>query len=65
MGEERKVYRVLVGRPEGKSPLGRPRRRWEDGTRINPIDPWFENRSGHFSSILMNWEFRTLIQFIY
>jgi hypothetical protein len=27
---ERKVYRVLVGKPEGKRPLGRPRRRWED-----------------------------------
>jgi hypothetical protein len=33
MGEERKVYKVLVGRPEGKTPLGRPRRRWEDGIR--------------------------------
>jgi hypothetical protein len=31
MGEERKVYKVLVGKPEGKRPLGRPRRRWEDG----------------------------------
>jgi hypothetical protein len=30
MGEERKVYKVLVGKPEGKRPLGRPRRRWED-----------------------------------
>jgi hypothetical protein len=30
MGAERGVYRVLVGKPEGKSPLGRPRRRWED-----------------------------------
>jgi hypothetical protein len=29
MGEGRGVYRILVGRPEGKSPLGRPRRRWE------------------------------------
>jgi hypothetical protein len=29
MGEERKVYRVLVGKPEGKRPLERPRRRWE------------------------------------
>jgi hypothetical protein len=29
MGEERKVYKVLVGRPEGKRPLGRPRRRWD------------------------------------
>jgi hypothetical protein len=31
MGEERKVYKVLVGKPEGKSPLGRLRHRWEDG----------------------------------
>ena len=29
MGERRGVYRVLVGKPEGKRPLGRPRRRWE------------------------------------
>jgi len=28
MGEERVVYRILVGKPEGKRPLGRPRRRW-------------------------------------
>jgi hypothetical protein len=35
MGEERKVYRVLVGKPEGGRPLGRPRRRWEDGIRID------------------------------
>jgi hypothetical protein len=31
MTEERKVYRVLVGKPEGKRPLERPRSRWEDG----------------------------------
>jgi len=30
MGERRCVYRVLVGKPDGKRPLGRPRRRWED-----------------------------------
>jgi hypothetical protein len=36
MGEGRGVYRLLVGRPEGKRPLGRPRRRWEDNiTTIN------------------------------
>jgi hypothetical protein len=35
MGEERKVYKVLVGKPEGKRPLGRPRRRWEDGIRLD------------------------------
>jgi hypothetical protein len=35
MGEERKVYRVLLGKPEGKSPLGRPRRRWEEEKRMD------------------------------
>jgi hypothetical protein len=30
-----KLYKVLVGNPEGKRPLGRPRRRWEDGIRID------------------------------
>jgi len=33
MGEEREVYRVLVGKPEGKRPVGRPRRRWVDNIR--------------------------------
>jgi len=33
MGEDRGVHRVLVGKPEGKRPLGRPRRRWEDRDR--------------------------------
>jgi hypothetical protein len=32
---ERKVYKVLVGKPEGKRPLGIPRRRWEDGIRMD------------------------------
>jgi hypothetical protein len=35
MGEERKLYRVLVGKHERKRPLGRPRRRWEDVVRMN------------------------------
>jgi hypothetical protein len=35
MGEERKVYKVLVVKSEGKRPLGRPRRRWEDGVRMD------------------------------
>jgi hypothetical protein len=30
MGEKRGAYRILVGRPEGRRPFGRPRRRWED-----------------------------------
>jgi hypothetical protein len=35
IGEGRKVYRVSVGKPEGKRPLGRPRRRWEDGIKMD------------------------------
>jgi hypothetical protein len=35
MGEERKVYKVLAGKPEGKGPLGRPRRRCEDWIRMD------------------------------
>jgi hypothetical protein len=35
MGEERGVYRVLVGKPEVKRPLGRPRRRWDDNIKID------------------------------
>ena len=35
MGEERGVYRVFLGKPEGKSPLGRPRRRWVDNIRMD------------------------------
>jgi hypothetical protein len=35
MGEGRSVHRVLVGRPEGKRPLRRPRRRWEDNIKLD------------------------------
>jgi hypothetical protein len=35
MGEDRKVYKVLVGKPEGKKPLKRLRRRWEYGIRMD------------------------------
>jgi hypothetical protein len=35
MGEGRSVYRDLVGKPEGKSPLGRPRHRWEDNIKMD------------------------------
>jgi hypothetical protein len=33
LGKERKMYRVLFGKPEGKRPLGRARRKWQDGIR--------------------------------
>ena len=35
MGERRGIYRVLVGKPEGKRPIGRPRRRWEDNIKMD------------------------------
>jgi hypothetical protein len=38
VGEERKLYKFLVGKPEGKRPLGRPRRRWEDGIKMDLME---------------------------
>jgi hypothetical protein len=35
MGEKRSAYRILVGKPEGKRPLERPRRRWEDNIKMD------------------------------
>jgi hypothetical protein len=35
VGEERNVYKVLMGKPEGKRPVGRPSCRWEDGIRLD------------------------------
>jgi hypothetical protein len=37
MGEKRKAYRIFVGKPEGKRPHGKPRRRWVDNIKIDPI----------------------------
>jgi hypothetical protein len=42
-GEKRGVYRVLVGKPEGKRPLGRPRHRWEDNIKMDLQDLEFES----------------------
>jgi len=47
MGEGRCVHRVLVGKPEGKRPLGRPRRRWEDNSKmdlweVGGVGDWME-----------------------
>jgi hypothetical protein len=46
MGEESKVCKVLVEKPEGKRPLGRPRRRWEDGIRMDLRDIGFGGWGG-------------------
>jgi hypothetical protein len=41
MGEVRGAYKILVGRPEGRRPLGRPRRRWKDNIKIDLRKIWF------------------------
>jgi hypothetical protein len=38
MGEKRNVYRLLVGKPKGKRPLGRPRRRWIDNIKMDLLE---------------------------
>jgi hypothetical protein len=38
MGEKRNVYRLLVGKPEGKRPLGRPRNRWIDNIKMDLLE---------------------------
>jgi hypothetical protein len=46
MGEGKGVYRVLVGRSEGKRPLERPRRRWEDNIKMDLMEIWLDGRTG-------------------
>jgi hypothetical protein len=41
MGERRGAYRALVGKPEGRRPLGRPRRRWEDNIEMDLREVWW------------------------
>jgi hypothetical protein len=41
MGEVRGAYNILVGRPEGRRPLGRPRRRWVDNIKMGLREIWF------------------------
>jgi hypothetical protein len=65
MGEGRSIYRVLVGRPERKRPLGRPKRRWEDNIKMDfreieiDVVNWFRLsqdrvRWGAFVNTVMN-----------
>jgi hypothetical protein len=46
MGEGRGAYRILVWRPEGRRPLGRPRRRWEDNIKMDFQDVKWGARTG-------------------
>ena len=71
----RGVYRVLVGKPEGKRPLGRPRRRWEDNIKMDLqevggcCDDWMElaqdrDRWRALVSTVMNLRFQKCGQFL-
>ena len=48
VGEGRGLHRVLVGKPEGKRPLGRPRRRWEDNIKM---DRWEVGKGGDWTEL--------------
>jgi hypothetical protein len=54
MGERRGAYRVLVGRPEGKRPLGIPRNRWEGNIKIPKCICWL------FIYFVIKWIFKKL-----
>jgi len=65
MGKSRGIYRVLVGKPEGKKPLGRPRHRWEDNIKVDLQEvgcggkDWIELAQGRdrwqaFVNVVMN-----------
>jgi hypothetical protein len=43
MGKIRNAYNILVGKPEGKRPLGRPRRRWRDNIVMDLKEMWWES----------------------
>jgi hypothetical protein len=43
MSEKRNAYRILVGKPEGKRPLGRPRHRWLDNITMDHSSEWLHN----------------------
>jgi hypothetical protein len=63
MGDRRGVYRVLVGTPEGKRPLRRPRRRWEDNIIMDILYVGWEGvwtgliwvRTGTGGGLLLTW----------
>ena len=54
MGEGRGVHRVLIGKPEGKRPLGRPRRRWEDNINMDLQE--VGGSCGHWMELAQDWD---------
>ena len=54
MGEGRGLHRVLIGKPEGKRPLGRPRRRWEDNIKMDLQEVGWD--CGDWMELAWDWE---------
>jgi len=62
MGEGRGVHRVLVGKPEGKRPLGRPRHRWEDNIKM---DLWEMGGGGDWMELAQDTDrWRALVNMV-
>jgi hypothetical protein len=61
MGEGRNVYRVLVGKPEGKRPQGRPRRRWEDGTSVDLREIGWGGGCSAFTWPMVRYRWRAVV----
>jgi hypothetical protein len=64
MGEDRGVHRVSVGKPEGKRPLGRPRRRWENNIKMDPQKVGGGGGRGDWMELAQNrdrWRPRALV----
>jgi hypothetical protein len=57
MGENRNAYRILVGKPEGKRPLGRPRRRWVDNFKMDLREIGSCEYGIELSDSIKCWEF--------
>jgi hypothetical protein len=56
MGERRGAYRALVGKPDGRRPLGRPRRRWEDNIKMDLREVWWGAETGLIWLRIGRWQ---------
>jgi len=54
MDENRTAYKILIGKPDGKTPLGRPRRRWEDNIRMDFNEMGYESHK--WRDLAQEWE---------
>jgi hypothetical protein len=62
LGEKRNAYKIMVGKPEGKTPLRRPRSRWEDNIKINFKEGWEVVESVHLAQDMDQWRYLATTQ---